>query len=150
MIYDKLANLARYKGMSKNLDTAINFLQSHDISRLIPGRNEVDGDEVFINHFGYVTAPKTAESLFEDHIQYLDIHLLHSGKEKFLIAPAGTLTEAESRLADDAVMYLGDETVALPMTAEDFCIVYPGEAHLPKISWDEPCEVSKSVVKVRI
>lgn len=150
MIYDKLVNLPRYKGMSKNLDTAIDFLLTHDLNQLVQGRNEVDGDEVFINHFGYVTAPKTAASMFEDHVQYLDVHLLHSGKEKFLLAPANTLTEVESRLAEDVVLYLGDAQVALPMTTEDFCIVFPGEAHLPKIADGEPCEVSKSVVKIRI
>lgn len=150
MIYDKLTNLIRYKGLSQNLDTAIDFLLHCDLAQLQPGRNEVDGDEVFINHFGYVTAPKTAESLFENHVAYLDLHLIHEGEEKFLIAPAENLTETESRLSEDAILYVGEESLALPLTVKDFCIVYPGEAHLPKITDGEPTAVSKSVVKIRI
>ena len=34
MICDTLAHLGRYKGLHKNLDTAIDYLLSHDLSQL--------------------------------------------------------------------------------------------------------------------
>ena len=49
MICDTLAHLGRYKGLHKNLDTAIDYLLSHDLSQLPLGRTEVEGEEVFIN-----------------------------------------------------------------------------------------------------
>ena len=49
MICDTLEHLARYNGLHPNLDTAIDYLLTHDLSALPNGRTEVDGDEVFIN-----------------------------------------------------------------------------------------------------
>ena len=42
MIYDTLANLPKYKGIHKNLDTCIDFLMNADLAALPNGRNEVD------------------------------------------------------------------------------------------------------------
>ena len=49
MICDTLQHLTRYKGLCKNLDTAIDYLLTHDPASLPLGRTEVDGEEVFIN-----------------------------------------------------------------------------------------------------
>lgn len=49
MICDDLKHLKRYQGLNKNLDTAIDYLQTHDLAALPDGRTEVDGDNVFIN-----------------------------------------------------------------------------------------------------
>ena len=49
MICDTLEHLGRYRGLCKNLDTAIDYLLAHDLSALPDGRTDVDGDEVFIN-----------------------------------------------------------------------------------------------------
>ena len=38
MIYDKRAELARYVGLSPNLDAAIRFLQTTDLTALPMGR----------------------------------------------------------------------------------------------------------------
>lgn len=64
MIYTTKENLHRYFGISKALDTAIRYLLSADLAKLVKGRNEVDGDQVFINRFDYQTmAPEQALSL---------------------------------------------------------------------------------------
>ena len=55
MIYTDMNNLEHYRGMAPNLDTAIDFLKSHALSELQAGRNDVDGENVFINRFGYET-----------------------------------------------------------------------------------------------
>lgn len=40
MIYDKLVNIGRYKGMNRNLDTAIDYILQNDLSALPwAGRN---------------------------------------------------------------------------------------------------------------
>ena len=49
MICDTLDQLHLYKGLHKNLNTAIEFLAAHPLDTLPLGRTEVDGDEVFIN-----------------------------------------------------------------------------------------------------
>ena len=49
MIIGKLSDLYRYKGIAKNIDTAINFIETHNLLDLPKGKTIVDGDNVFIN-----------------------------------------------------------------------------------------------------
>ena len=73
MIYTTKENLYRYLGISRTLDTAIRYLLSADLAKLVKGRNEVDGDQVFINRFDYQTmAPEQA--IWEGHALSL-IHI---------------------------------------------------------------------------
>ena len=53
MIYTDLENLKHYQGINKNLDTAIRYLIEKGTENLVPGRNDVDGDNVFVNEFSY-------------------------------------------------------------------------------------------------
>ena len=64
MIYTDFSDLFRYFGISENLDTALSFLQKCDLKTLVHGRNEVDGEKVYINRFDYETLP-FAETFFE-------------------------------------------------------------------------------------
>ena len=49
MITDTLHNLPLYRGLHKNLDIAIAWLQTHDPAALPNGRTEIAGNAVFIN-----------------------------------------------------------------------------------------------------
>ena len=51
MIYTKRKNLERYLGLSKSMDTAIRYILSADLTELHKGRNEIDGDQAFVNRF---------------------------------------------------------------------------------------------------
>ena len=46
MFFDQLENLPRYQGVHKNIDTAIEYLMTHDLSSLDLGRYDVDEDRV--------------------------------------------------------------------------------------------------------
>ena len=67
MIYTDLENLKHYQGINKNLDTAIRYLIEKGTENLVPGRNDVDGDNVFVNEFSYMTIPES-EAIFEAHL----------------------------------------------------------------------------------
>ena len=72
MIFDQLENLIRYRGIHKNIDTAIDYLLSHDVSNLNSGRYEVDGDRVFF-FLQENTLSQQQEESFEFHQRYLDL-----------------------------------------------------------------------------
>lgn len=150
MIYDKKANISRYYGMFQNLDAALRFIENTDLNNLPKGRITIDGDNVFVNHFSYETAPKTSESLFEDHSEYLDLHFPLSGHEIIAVSEPGVLKETEKRPDEDSTMYVGDAQVTLPVTSADFLIVYPGEVHLPKLMDAQTSAVDKLVFKIRL
>lgn len=68
MIYAKRKDLERYLGISSSLDTAIRYLQNADLAQLQKGRNEIDGDQAFVNRFDYQTMPQE-QAIWEGHIQ---------------------------------------------------------------------------------
>ena len=82
MIFDEIRNIGQYQGISKNLDTAIAFLQKTDVTTLPVGKTEIDGDNVFITVMEVVTKDKE-ELRFEYHKEYMDIQMDIEGTETF-------------------------------------------------------------------
>jgi biofilm protein TabA len=80
MIYDTKENLQNYKGISKNLDLALDYLERADLSGMEAGRYEIDGSHVF----ALVQAPQTRpqeQCRWEAHKKYIDIQYLIDGQE---------------------------------------------------------------------
>ena len=149
MIYAEMSDLSKYLGIHKNLDTAIRFLETCDLKTLAAGRNEVDGDNVFINRFGYETMPEE-EAFFEAHEDYADIHLILSGEEKIGVSDPRFLKEFDRNPAEDFIGYHGPVENYSHMTTDKFLVAFPGEAHMVKVRYEEPARVEKAVVKVKI
>ena len=127
MIYDKRAELARYFGLSPNLDAAIRFLQTTDLTALPMGRTEIPGGDIYYNHFTYTTALISQASLFEAHERYLDLHIVLSGCEQVALAPVESLDEAEVRADEDSTMYLGTPEYSVTLDQNRFLLVFPGD-----------------------
>lgn len=149
MIYTKLCNLERYLGQSETLDTAIRHLASIDLKDLNMGRNDVDGDRVFINRFDFQTMDEAA-AVWEGHEFYGDIHLLLSGHEKIGVADTSTLTATNRKPEEDFIGYEGAVQVWCPMSAGDALIVFPEDAHMVKVTDGAPSDVQKAVVKFKV
>ena len=149
MIYTKRKNLYRYLGQSESMDTAIRHILSADLTKLTKGRNEVDGDQVFINRFDYQTMTPE-EAIWEGHIQYADIHVLLSGHEKIGVTNIEALTETVRKVDEDFVGFQGDVEVWFPMTTEDILIVYPEDVHMVKVILGESTLVEKACYKFKV
>lgn len=149
MIYTKRKYLHRYLGLSANLDTAIRYLQTADLSQLQKGRNEIDGSQVFVNRFDYQTMPQE-NTIWEGHIQYADIHVLVSGHEKIGVSNVDTLAETVRKPEEDFVGFDGPVEAWFPMTTEDILIVYPEDIHMVKVIDTESTLVEKACFKVKV
>lgn len=149
MIHLTYSEISHYFGLSKNLDKALEYLQKNSLDCLGMGRNEVDGEQVYINRFGYTTA-RASELTFEAHEEYVDIHVLLSGEERIDIANIDDLTEFEADKATDYIGYKGKEQITVAMTCADILVVFPKEAHRVKVQLAEPTKVEKAVFKVKI
>ena len=90
MICDTLQHLTRYKGLCKNLDTAIDYLLTHDPASLPLGRTEVDGEEVFINTMD-ATLHSDDGYHPEYHKKYADLQLDITGMTGGQMAPTTLL-----------------------------------------------------------
>ena len=149
MIYTKRKNLERYLGLSESLDTAIRYLLSADLTKLTKGRNEIDGDQAFVNRFDYQTMTP-GEAIWEGHIQYGDIHVLLSGQEKIGVTNVDMLTETVRKPEDDFVGFEGEVQSWFPMTTEDILIVYPEDIHKVKVIHGESTLVEKACFKFKV
>ena len=149
MIYAKRKDLGRYLGISASLDTAIRYLQSADLTQLHKGRNDIDGDQAFVNRFDYQTMPQD-QAIWEGHIQYGDIHVLLSGQELIGVTNVEMLTETVRKPEEDFVGLEGDVKTWFPMTTEDILIVYPEDIHKVKVINGESTLVEKACFKFKV
>ena len=147
MIIGKLNNISTYKGLSENLDTAIEYILKTDLLSLDNGRTNIDGDKVFLNKFSYECIPES-KGFFEGHKKYLDIHIVLKGQELLGYADKSDLTPvSEYDLENDFVEYKGPISTYCKCTSSDFIILFPEDIHMPKISIDNNL-VEKAVLKV--
>ena len=147
MIYTKIKYLDHYRGICPNLDRAIEYLAGCGLASLKPGRNEVDGDRIFINRFGYETKPAW-EASFEAHDQYLDIHLVIAGRERIGIADRAAMRETDRDEANDGIALEGAAEQYVSMEPGDVLIAFPEDAHQVKVESGGSCQVQKAVVEV--
>lgn len=149
MIYTKIKNIERYLGQSEALDTAIRYLLTADLRSLVKGRNEVDGDQVFINRFDYQTMTPD-EAIWEGHQQYADIHVLLSGHERIGVSNVESLKVTVRKPEEDFIGYEGPVETWLPMTTEDILIVYPEDVHKVKVIDTDSVLVEKACFKFKV
>lgn len=149
MIIGKIKNLNRYKGLNKNLDTAIEYILNTNLLSLNNGRNPIDEDNVFINKFSYICSPEK-DCFFEGHRDYLDIHIVLSGEEFLGYSDESDLTPiTEYDSVNDFIKYEGPVSTYCKCAPGDFIITFPEDIHMPKISINNS-SVEKVVCKVLV
>ena len=149
MIYTKKKNLSRYLGQSKSLDAAIRAILCNDPEQLSMGRNDIDGDNAFVNRFDYDTMPQE-QALWEGHIAYGDVHVLLGGHEKIGVSNVERLTETVRKEQEDFVGFQGPVETWFTMTPEDVLIVYPEDIHMVKVADGDTAHVRKCCYKFKV
>lgn len=148
MITDTLQNLPRYRGLHKNLDTAIHWLRHHDPNALPNGCTEVAGDAVFINVMD--ADLREAEGAdFEYHRRYADLQIDLTGGEHWGWAAAGQETRPFDE-ASDVGFVAGPEQACGTLGEGRFVLFLPGEPHKPSCRTPDCCKVRKAVVKIEM
>ena len=149
MIYTKKKNLSRYLGQSKSLDAAIRAILNSDPEQLSMGRNDIDGDNAFVNRFDYDTMPQE-QALWEGHIAYGDVHVLLGGHEQIGVSNVERLTETVRKEQEDFVGFQGPVETWFTMTPEDVLIVYPEDIHMVKVADGDTAHVRKCCYKFKV
>lgn len=152
MIIGKLSDLYRYKGIAKNIDTAINFIETHNLLDLPKGKTIVDGDNVFINRDTYVARP-LEECFFENHENYMDMQIVLKGKEGFgythITNPSLKVISKYNPEKDVTKYEYNPEGAVFHVLEEGFALVYTEDVHLAKLDVDGNT-VEKAVIKIKI
>ena len=148
MITDTLQNLARYKGLSPALDTAIAYLQSHELAALPDGKTTVDGEKVFINVMEADLRPADGAA-FEYHRRYADLQIDITGVEAWGWA-ADAAAQGEFDPQTDFGVCTGPEQSSGVLGDGRFVLFLPTEPHKPSCIAGPCTHVRKAVVKIEM
>ena len=149
MIYDKLANMGLYKGMNPNLDTAIDYILTHDLNELPLGKTVVDNDKVFINVMDAKASP-VEERAYEVHKKYMDIQIDLEGVERIDTGDVTTMVMDEFNEEKDVAKATAVDLAQCLIGPGNFIICMAGEPHKPNIAVSENTVLKKAVCKVHI
>lgn len=150
MIFDKLSQIKKYKGISENLDKAINTIIKGDYINSEIGKYEIDGSEVFYMIQKYNTK-EIENCTFETHHNYADIQIVLSGKEKIGYSDYDNLEITTPFIIEkDVEKQKGNHDFILKMDILNFALFFPNEPHMPCIANKEIEEVKKAVFKIKL
>lgn len=149
MIYDNIRNAGRYKGTSKWLDIAIDFLLKTDLTTLPLGRTEIFEDKVFANVME-ANALDESDVKFEIHKKYMDIQIDIEGTEMIQIGldTEGVLDEYKEET--DFGTVLCQKSASCIMGPGRFIVCMGEEPHKPSMKVNEDRHLKKCVLKVAV
>lgn len=150
MIYGELRELKFYKGLSKGLDKAIECIENGLYKKGMPGKNIIDGDDVFFNYDIVKTQP-IEERFFEGHKKYIDIQIVIEGEEKLGYSPrSNVIRTVPWDREKDLEKYEGSVDHFFDLNENTFIILFPEEPHMPLIHGEDgPKEIKKAVFKIK-
>jgi YhcH/YjgK/YiaL family protein len=148
MIIDKLENLGKYVALNPLFADVVEFLKSHDLNQMEPGKYPIKDKDLFLNLTVAKGRAKEAATL-ETHINMIDIQIPLSCEETFGYTPLVDLPEFEYNAEKDITKY-GDTKAQDYVTLDPglMAIFFPQDGHAPCII-DEP-EIKKAIFKVRV
>lgn len=151
VISDRIINFEEYISLNKNLKKAFEFLKSADVDKLLDGRYEIDGENVFALVQSYRTKAEN-EVGWEAHKKYIDIQFIAKGTEAIGWKPADELTVREGYSEKNDIAFYENPPCwsRLVLTEGQFAVFFPSDAHKPCLAVQSPCEVKKIVVKVKL
>ncbi len=151
MIKDSLKNIDCLLKYGENFKKAIDFLKNTDFDDLTPQKYEIDGSQVYA-FFCEVNLVSPDMAKLETHKKYADIQVVTYGSEGMQYAPADTLTVKEEYNAEhDIAFYEDSENIdMLKVSAGEFALFMPEDAHKPNCLVGDSKKSKKLIVKVRL
>jgi biofilm protein TabA len=149
MICDNIKNNKDYSSINKNFIKAFEFLKSHDLKNLEPGKYDIDGEKIFAMVQEYITQSEE-EKKWESHKEYIDIQLIIDGQEIMGFSLVDNL-EVEEDLTPEKDLIFYKETLNysnIKFDTGDYAIFFPEDGHKPGCALEQCSKVKKVVVKV--
>lgn len=148
MILDTLANAARYSRMHAGFARAFEFLAATDVAALAPGRQELDGNRLYVL-IDHKDGRGEDGARLEAHRRYIDIQYTIDGDERIgwmplagCKAPDGPFDETK-----DVVLFSDRPTTWVAVPPGSFTIFFPHDAHAPLAGHGL---LKKAVVKIAV
>lgn len=149
MIAVRLEDAARQAPRGGGLEKALEFLRRPGLAALPDGRYEIDGDRVYALVQRYSTG-EAAEPKFEAHRKFIDVQYVAEGAETIGWSPleAVAVEEAYDDLKDVLFGRARGGWTPVRLGAGMLAVLWPADAHAPRLAAGAPGRVVKVVVKV--
>ncbi len=148
MIIGKLKDLPRYKGISKEIDEAIEYVEKTCLYSLEVGKYVIS-ENVTVNRQRYI-GKESADA--ENHDKYLDLQIVVKGKEGFGYADLSnssvTIKDPYNEVKDVTKYYVKDECM-YEMSDGSFALVFKEDIHRPGLKIDDEM-IEKVVIKIKV
>jgi YhcH/YjgK/YiaL family protein len=148
MVLDTLDGAARYAALHPAFAPAFRFLAATDLESLPTGRNEIDGDAMFViidrkdgrGHDG---------ARLEAHRRYIDIQYTLRGEEEIGWRPLAACATPDGPFDTDRdIVFFQDRPSAwLRLPRGTFAVFFPEDAHAPLAGQGA---VTKAIVKIAV
>ncbi len=147
MVLDSIENAARFMSLGTGITEAFRYIQNNDLSKIEPGRYEIDQDRLVMMVFEY-ECTNTDECKLEGHRRYIDLQYWVRGSELMgheLLENQPVLEEYNEQ--KDVAFYrcLASFSRLLPGM---FVIYYPSDLHTAVSDPISKSSVKKIVFKI--
>ncbi len=149
MIYANMRDALRYRGIHPGLDLALGYVNPEFLASLGDERVELQGKDVYVFKVDLQTKPDD-ETFYENHHEYIDIHVVLKGIERMDIDTPENLEPYEESPQTDAYFFHGGAGQAMLLTPDKFLIAFPEDAHRTCGMVGSPQAFVKAVFKVRL
>ena len=140
----------QYHKNQRHWDQAFHLLKDADLKNLPLGKQELEGQHVFVTVSEY-QAKQKSDTRYESHRKYIDIQYVITGKELIGITTAEKVAVDEPYNSEkDVAFYKYEEGNYREATPENFLVFFPEDIHRPSITTGDSTMVKKIVVKILI
>lgn len=147
MIITTTDQFKRYYSLNPHFKKVGEWLSKLDISTLHEGRNDVDGDNVYVN-FAKGTMEYSNVTPMEAHKQYIDIHVPLVKREKMGWRSIETCQNLSTEYSekDDYMLFSDTPDLVVEMPVGTLVLVFPEDPHSPMVGEGNQ---KKLIIKVR-
>ena len=139
-----------YHKNPRHWNQAFKFLKNADLNSLPEGKQELEGEHLFIAVSEY-NSKDLSETKYESHKKYIDIQYMISGKEKMGIIQLENASGIHPYDEEnDLVFYNSEGGEYVEADQNNFLIFFPEDVHRPCVKIQENIPVKKIVVKILI
>lgn len=149
MIIGSLKNTERVEGLAPRFKKIFDYLKSHDLTEVLPGKIDLDGEYAWIS-VSEVQGKPQASAKLETHDKYIDIQLPLKGRETFGWQAREDLKQEQDggyNEEKDITFYADESRLYFTLQPGDFGIFFPEDGHAPCIGEGT---IKKVVVKVKV
>ena len=133
MILDTLENFGKYAALNPLFPKVLEYLQNTDLMAHEPGRVNIDGNKLFVNH-NVAKGKSVDQARMETHNAMIDIQIPLSCAEVMGYTPRQYLPNAEYDAAKDITFYLDRPEQYITVHPGEFVIFFPEDGHAPNIT----------------